>query len=81
MFRLPAPFAANLDISLTSLLASLKQFSQSYWDAVSWAWSPKQSHQIKELSTSRLQLYFLVDNVLFQTPEVGKGVTVSVLRW
>ena len=24
-----------------------EHFSQSYWDAVSWAWSPKLSHQIK----------------------------------
>ena len=31
--------------SLTSSPASLEQFSQSYWDAVSWA--PKHSHQIK----------------------------------
>ena len=27
--------------------AFLDQFSQSYWDAVSHAWSPKHSHQIK----------------------------------
>ena len=32
--------------SLTSPPASLKKFSQSYWDAVSRAWSPKHSHQI-----------------------------------
>ena len=32
---------------LTSLPASLEQFSQSYWDAVSQAASPKHSHQIK----------------------------------
>ena len=32
--------------SLTSHPASLKQFSQSYWDAISWAQSPKHSHQI-----------------------------------
>ena len=39
--------SCKLGYSLTSLLASLKQFSQSCWDAVSWAWSPKYSHQIK----------------------------------
>ena len=38
--------------------ASLEQFSQSYWSAVSHARSPKHSHQI---STFRLWLYFLVD--------------------
>ena len=32
---------------LTSPPTSLEQFSQSYWDAVSWTWSPKHSHQIK----------------------------------
>ena len=32
--------------SLTSPPASLEQFSQSYWDVVSWAWSPKYFHQI-----------------------------------
>ena len=35
MFRLPAPFVANLYIALTPLPASLEQFSQRYWDAVS----------------------------------------------
>ena len=51
----------KLVYSLTSP-ASLEQFSQSCWDAVSWAWSPKHYHQIKWLSTFRLWLYFLVDN-------------------
>ena len=37
----------KLIYSLTSPPASLEQFSQSYWDAVSWAQSPKHSHQIK----------------------------------
>ena len=32
---------------LTSPPASLEQFSQSYWDAVSWFQSPIHSHQIK----------------------------------
>ena len=32
-------------------LASLEQFSQSYWDAASQVQSPKHSHQIKKLST------------------------------
>ena len=32
---------------LTSPPASLEQFSQSYWDADSWAQNPKHSHQIK----------------------------------
>ena len=27
--------------------ASLEQFSRGYWDAVSWAWGLKYSHQIK----------------------------------
>ena len=35
----------KLVYSLTSPPASLEQFSQSYWDTVSWA--PKHSHQIK----------------------------------
>ena len=33
--------------SLTSPPASLQCFSQNYWDAISWAQSPKRSHQIK----------------------------------
>ena len=33
--------------SLSPLPASLEQFSLSYWDPVSQAWSPKHSHQIK----------------------------------
>ena len=33
--------------SLSPPPASLEQFSQSYWDPVSQAWSPKHSHQIK----------------------------------
>ena len=37
--------------------SSLEQFSQSYWDAVARAKSPKLSHQIKSLSTLRLWLY------------------------
>ena len=37
----------KLVYSLTSPSASLEQFSQSYWDAVSQAPSPKCSHQIK----------------------------------
>ena len=37
----------KLVYSLTSSPASLEQFSQSYWDAVSQAPSPKCSHQIK----------------------------------
>ena len=37
----------KLVYSLTPPPASLKQFSQSYWDAVSPAWGPKHSHQIK----------------------------------
>ena len=46
----PCPFVANLEPSFYSLTrgpASLEQFPQSYWDAVSWAQSPKHSHQIK----------------------------------
>ena len=35
-FRLPAPFVANLCIAWLTLLAPLEQFSQRYWDAVSW---------------------------------------------
>ena len=46
VFRLPTPFVANLYIAWF-LPTSLKQFSQSYWDAVSLAQSPKHSHQIK----------------------------------
>ena len=37
----------KLAYSLTSPPASLEQFSQSYWDAVSQAQSPEHSHQIK----------------------------------
>ena len=51
----------KLVYSLTSPSASLEQFSQSYWDAVSRAQSPKHSHQRKELSTFRLWLYFSID--------------------
>ena len=51
----------KLVCSLTAPLASLEQFSQGYWDAVSQAWSCKHSHQVKELSTFRLWLYFSVD--------------------
>ena len=46
----PCPLVANLQPSFYSLTrspASLEQFPQSYWDAVSWAQSPKHSHQIK----------------------------------
>ena len=39
-------------------LASSEQFSQSCRVAVSWSRSPKHSHQIKQLSTLRLWLYF-----------------------
>ena len=37
----------KLVYSLASPPASLEQFSQSYWNVVSWAVSPKHSHQIK----------------------------------
>ena len=37
----------KLVYSLTSPPASLKQFSQSYWDAVSQAQSPEHSYQVK----------------------------------
>ena len=40
-------FCCKLEYSLTSPLASLEQFSQSYGDAVSWAQSTKHSNQIK----------------------------------
>ena len=43
----------KLVYSLTSASASLEQFSQSYWEAVFWAWSPKHPHQ-KNNSTLRL---------------------------
>ena len=46
----PCPLVANLQPSFYSLTrspASLEQFPQSYGDAVSWAQSPKHSHQIK----------------------------------
>ena len=48
----------KLVYSLTPPLASLEQFSQSYWDAVSQAWSCKHAHQVKQLSTFSLWLYF-----------------------
>ena len=37
----------KLAYSLTATPASLEQFSQKYWDAISRAQSPKHSHQIK----------------------------------
>ena len=43
--------------------ASLGQFSQSYWDAVSWAWGLKHSHQIKQFFTFGLQLHFSVNRL------------------
>ena len=48
-----------------------EHFSQSYWDAVSWAWSPKLSKQIKQKSPFRLWLYFLVDSIKFQSWKVS----------
>ena len=40
-------FCCRLVHSLTSPPSSLEQFSQSYWNTISWAQSPKHSHQIK----------------------------------
>ena len=54
----------KLVYSLTFSSASLEQFSQSYWDAVSRAQSPRHSHQIKLLSAFRLWVYFSVNNGL-----------------
>ena len=65
MFSLPAPFVANLLVySLTSPPATLEQFSQCYWDDVSWTQSPEHSHQIKQFSDLRLWLYFLADIII-----------------
>ena len=55
-------FVANL----VSPPASLQQFSQSYCDVISQARSPKYSHQIKQVPTFRLWLYFLF-NIHTQT--------------
>ena len=48
----------KLVYSLIPPPASLEQFSQSYWDAVSQAWSCKYSHQVKQLSTFRCDYIF-----------------------
>ena len=58
------PFVANF--SITWLLPSPPQSTalRATWDAASWAWSPKNSHWIKQLSTFRLWLVFLVDTWL-----------------
>ena len=53
----------KLVCSLTPPLAFLEQFSQSYQDVVSQAWSCKHSHQVKWLSTFRSWLYFLVEQL------------------
>jgi len=55
------PFCCKLMYSLTSPPASLEQFSQTYWNAVSQAQSPKHSHKNK--ITLRLWLYFLVNSI------------------
>ena len=57
-------FCCKLVHSLTSPPSFLEQFSQCYWDTISWAQSPKHSHQIKSLSTLRLWLYFQLTPVL-----------------
>lgn len=49
--------------TLTSPPASLEQFSQSCWGAVSWAQSPIHSHQIKWLFIFRLWLYLLINRI------------------
>ena len=45
-FSLPAPFVANVYAALLPLPPPCSS-SPSYWDAVSWAQSPKHSPQIK----------------------------------
>ena len=62
MFRLPAPLCCKLFCNLTASPTSSKQ--RTTWDAASWAWSPKNSHWIKQLSISRLWQAFLVDILL-----------------
>ena len=44
----------------TSSQASMEQFSQGHWEAVSWALSPKHSHQKKKKKN-----YFKVVTILF----------------
>ena len=46
-FFFPCSCCCKLVCGLTPLPASLEHFSQSYWNSLSQAWSPKHSHQIK----------------------------------
>ena len=48
----------KLVYSLTPPPAFLEQFSQRYWNAVSQAWSPKHSHQIKQLCFQIVTIFF-----------------------
>ena len=57
-FSAACSLCCKLAYILTYPPDSLEQFSQSYWDSVSRAWSPEHSYPIKWLSAFRLWLYF-----------------------
>ena len=59
MFRLPGSCCKLLYNLIPSCFVSSEQFSQATWDAVSWTWSPKNSHQIKHNSPLLGCDYFL----------------------
>ena len=61
------PFCCKLMYSLTSPPASLEQFSQSYWDAFTWAQIHKHPHEITLYSQVVTIFFSWLLTMLFST--------------